>query len=100
MNHNLVIKRHIEHTFIIISQFISSKQQKSDPFKKSQLASLKKKLEDWAANNNISIEPQSHILKKRKQKMVAKTFYECGIVVPVDKKTKVGYRKIPETDGK
>ncbi len=31
--------------------------------------------------------------------MVANTFYECGIVVPVDKKTQVGYRKIPETDG-
>lgn len=76
------------------------KQQKSDPFKKSQLASLRKKLEDWATNNKIPIEPQSHTLKKRKQKMVAKTFYECGIVVPIDKKTKVGYRKIPETDGK
>lgn len=73
--------------------------KKADPFKKSQLASLKKKLEDWAISNEIEIETQNLVLKRRKQKMVAKTFYECGIVVPVNKKTKVGYRKIPETDG-
>jgi hypothetical protein len=60
---------------------------------------LKKQLEDWANRNDIIIEPQSQILKKRKKLMVANTFYECGIVVPVDKKTQVGYRKIPETDG-
>ena len=45
------------------------------------------------------MKPQSQILKDRKKNMVAKTFYSCGIVVPVNKKTKVGYRKIPETDG-
>ena len=33
------------------------------------------------------------------KKVVAKTFYSCGIVVPINKKTKVGYREIPETDG-
>lgn len=71
-----------------------------DPFKKSQLSVIKKQLDDWASKNGILIEPQSQILKKRKKQMVAKTFYECGIVVPVDKKTSVGYRKIPETSGK
>jgi hypothetical protein len=84
----------------ICSQIISARIKKADPFKKSQLATLKKQLEDWANKNDIIIEPQSEILKKRKKLMVAKTFYECGIVVPVDKKTQVGYRKIPETDGK
>jgi hypothetical protein len=82
------------------SQAISATIKKADPFKQSQLATLKKQLEDWANKNDIIIEPQSQILKKRKKLMVAKTFYECGIVVPVDKKSKVGYRKIPETDGK
>lgn len=74
--------------------------KKVDPFKKSQLMSLKKQLEDWANKNGILIEPQNQILKKRKNLMVAKTFYECGIVVPVDKRTNVGYRQIPETSGK
>ncbi len=46
------------------------------------------------------MEPQSDTVKRRRKLKVAKTFYECGIVVPVNKKTKVGYRKIPETDGK
>ncbi len=31
--------------------------------------------------------------------MVAKTFHGSGIVVPVDKNN-VGYRELPETDGK
>ena len=84
----------------ICSQIISARIKKADPFKKSQLATLKKQLEDWANKNDIIIEPPSQILKKRKKLMVARTFYECGIVVPVDKKTQVGYRKIPETDGK
>lgn len=74
--------------------------KKTDPFKQSQLVKLKKKLEEWASNRGIPIETKEEVQKKRKKDMVAKTFYECGIVVPVNKKTKVGYRKIPETDGK
>nr|SVE83839.1 EOG090X0BAY [Daphnia pulex] len=87
-----------DNLFSALSQIISARIKKADPFKKSQLATLKKQLEDWANKNDIIIEPQSEILKKRKKLMVAKTFYECGIVVPVNKKTQVGYRKIPETD--
>lgn len=74
--------------------------KKTDPFKQSQLVKLKKQLEEWATSRGIPIETKEEVLKKRKKNMVAKTFYECGIVVPVNKKTKVGYRKIPETDGK
>nr|CAH0102221.1 unnamed protein product [Daphnia galeata] len=87
-----------DNLFSALSQVISTRIKTADPFKKSQLATLKKQLEDWANRNDIIIEPQSQILKKRKKLMVANTFYECGIVVPVDKKTQVGYRKIPETD--
>nr|SVE88199.1 EOG090X0BAY [Daphnia similis] len=86
-----------DNLFSAVSQLLSVIVKKVDPFKKSQLTSLKKQLEDWANKNGIPIEPQNQILKKRKKLMVAKTFYECGIVVPVDKKTKVGYREIPET---
>nr|SVE77798.1 EOG090X0BAY [Daphnia lumholtzi] len=86
-----------DNLFSVVSQLLSVTVKNVDPFKKSQLMSLKKQLEDWADKNGILIEPQNQILKKRKKLMVAKTFYECGIVVPVDKKTKVGYREIPET---
>nr|SVE70615.1 EOG090X0BAY [Daphnia similis] len=87
-----------DNLFSAVGQLISMTVKKVDPFKKSQLTSLKKQLEDWANKNGILIEPQNQILEKRKKLMVAKTFYECGIVVPVSKKTKVGYRKIPETN--
>lgn len=60
---------------------------------------LKKQLEEWAEKNDILTQTQDQVIKKRKKNMVARTFFECGIVVPVNKKTKVGYRKIPETNG-
>nr|CAG4649592.1 EOG090X0BAY [Scapholeberis mucronata]SVE93812.1 EOG090X0BAY [Scapholeberis mucronata] len=84
--------------FSALNQVISSSMKKTDPFKQSQLVKVKKQLEEWANNRGIPIENKEDLLKKRKKNMVAKTFYECGIVVPVNKKTKVGYRKIPETD--
>nr|CAG4634993.1 EOG090X0BAY [Alona affinis] len=87
-----------DNLFGAISHLVSEKLKKVDPFQKTQLANLKKKLEDWAAKNSITIDSSNPKLKQRKKKVVAKTFYQCGIVVPVDSKTDVGYRKIPETD--
>ena len=83
----------------VISHLLSMKIQKADPFQKSRLATLKKQLEDWASNNDISMESHNQFLKDRKKKVVMKTFYGCGVVVPYNKKTKVGYREIPESDG-
>ena len=58
---------------------------------------FKKQLENWTKENNISMENVT--MKERSKKIVAKTFYQCGIVVPVDKKSQVGYREIPESNG-
>ena len=59
---------------------------------------LKKQLDNWVKEHNIP--SGNKIMKERSKKVVAKTFYQCGIVVPVDKKSRVGYRDIPETNGK
>nr|SVE74375.1 EOG090X0BAY [Daphnia barbata] len=86
--------------FCALRQEIFVGLKEADALKKGQLMALEKQLEDWASKNGVLIEKQSQILKRRKKQMVAKTFYECGIVVPVNSRTQVGYRKIPETNDK
>lgn len=39
-------------------------------------------------------------MKNRQPKIVTKTLHGAGIVVPYNKKTQIGYRKLVETDGK
>ena len=57
-----------------------------------------KKLHDWAANHNISLEEVSPNMSKRKRMVVARTFHQAGIVVPVNKETELGYRPLMETE--
>nr|CAG4636424.1 EOG090X0BAY [Eubosmina coregoni]SVE69992.1 EOG090X0BAY [Eubosmina coregoni] len=90
-----------DNIFASISQLITEKSKKCDPFLKTKLIALRKQMEDWTKENNVSsfLHETQSCLKNRMKKVVAKTFYSCGIVVPINKKTKVGYREIPETDG-
>lgn len=82
------------------SVLLTEKLKKCDPFHKTRLTSLRKQLDEWTSKNNIAIKLLGDGMKARKKKVVAKTFYLCGIVVPVNPKTQVGYRKIPESDSK
>lgn len=79
-------------------QLIDVKLKKGNPFYKVNLVKLKKQQDNWAKEHNIPL--QNHTTKQRSKKVVAETFYQCGIAVPVEKKTKVGYRDIPESNGK
>jgi len=79
-------------------QLIDGKLKKGNPFYRANLVKLKKQLDNWALEHNIPL--QNHTMNQRSKKVVARTFYQCGIVVPVDKKTKVGYRDIPESNDK
>ena len=75
--------------------------KKADPFFKTKLTSLRKQMENWTKeNNHPTLLHESQSFKDRKKLVVTKTFYTCGIVVPFNKKTKVGYREIPETDSR
>nr|CAG4650397.1 EOG090X0BAY [Sida crystallina] len=89
-----------DNIFAAICHLITEKLKKSDPFQKSKLTAFRSSLIDWATRHQILAQPvQSEKLKKRKKNVVAKSFYGCGLVVPYNKKTQVGYREIPETDG-
>merc|ERR1712071_155261 len=85
-----------DNLFSSMGKLIGDKLKKADPFHKTKLMKFKKQLENWTKENNISMENVT--MKERSKKIVAKTFYQCGIVVPVDKKSQVGYREIPESN--
>lgn len=69
------------------------------PFNRSTALALKKSLEDYAHQHNISLTTFSAKLKARNLKTVCKTFHKAGLVVPFDPKTDVGYRQLAESDG-
>lgn len=85
-----------DNLFTSLGQLINEKLKKANPFHKTNLVKLKKQLDNWVKEHNIL--SGNKIMKERSKKVVAKTFYQCGIVVPVDKKSRVGYRDIPETN--
>lgn len=59
---------------------------------------LSEKVKKWAESNGYSIEEYDK--KARIKNVICKTFHGAGIVVPYNKKTQLGYRKLVETDGK
>jgi Uncharacterised conserved protein (DUF2228) len=86
--------------FFSCSHVISDKLKKANPFQKANLTKFRTRLTEWATEHEIPIQSakSEQNIKERKKKVVAKTFYGCGMVVPYDKKTDLGYREIPESD--
>lgn len=68
-------------------------------FNRGAANSLKKSLELYAAANNIRFDTFSTKVRARNLTTVTKTFHKAGLVVPVDRKTQVGYRELIETEG-
>lgn len=69
------------------------------PFNRGAANSLKKSLEIYAAANGIRLDTFSTKVRARNLTVVTKTFHKAGLVVPVDRKTQVGYRELIETEG-
>lgn len=83
--------------FLFFSQFLQT-EKKSSPFTSIACQKLMEKIKKWADENNYSIEEFN--FKNRIKNIVCKTFHGAGIVVPYDKRTQLGYRKLTESDGK
>lgn len=58
---------------------------------------MMEKVKNWAEKHNYSIEEYNP--KRRTNLCIAKTLHGAGIMVPYDKKTQLGYRKLVESDG-
>ncbi|XP_038213019.1 histone PARylation factor 1 [Zerene cesonia] len=84
-----------ENIFGAVYWFLQN-EKKSSPFISVACQKLSEKVKKWAESNNYSIEEYDK--KKRLKGIVCKTFHGAGIVVPYNKKTQLGYRKLVETD--
>lgn len=59
---------------------------------------LMDKVKKWSEQTGFSLDEYN--IKKRHAYVLARTLHGAGIVVPYDKSTQIGYRKLVETDGK
>lgn len=83
---------------LIHSSYLNQKIKEENPFKKAPLQRLYRDIESYAKKKNYSLEAVTKNMKDRNKQVVAKTFHGAGIVVNVE--NDVGYREIPETNGK
>lgn len=73
--------------------------KKSDPFTKVKITKFQTLLSEWAEKHEFSLHSSSSKITARQKNVVSKSFHKLGIVVPVEKKTELGYRPLIETDG-
>lgn len=85
--------------FAAINGWLLDELTSVDPFKKMKYKQLQEKLVCWCTAEGISLDVRNAAMKKRTSRTVCKSFHTAGIVVPYNKKTQLGYRELPETDG-
>ncbi|XP_063530625.1 histone PARylation factor 1 [Cydia strobilella] len=76
--------------------YLYLEHQKKSPFTAMMYKKTMEKVKSWAEKHNYSIEEYN--AKRRTNLSIAKTLHGAGIMVPYDKKTQLGYRRLAETD--
>lgn len=84
-----------ENIFGAVYWFLQ-KEKKTSPFISMACQKLMEKVKSWAEAHSYSLEEFN--MKSRLKNVVCRTFHSAGIVVPYDKKTQLGYRKLAESD--
>lgn len=69
-----------------------------DPNALLEVQKLDLALTEWAQVLGYSLSAESPKLKERNKRVVTKSFHGAGLVVPVH--NDVGYRELPESDGR
>ncbi|XP_031630182.1 histone PARylation factor 1-like [Contarinia nasturtii] len=96
-------EKNCEFTFVADNMFgallyFLEKDTQLSPFNRSAAVAMKKSIEDFAHQKNISLTGFPAKLKARNLKTVCKTFHKAGLAVPYNRKTDVGYRQLGESD--
>nr|CAD7265578.1 unnamed protein product [Timema shepardi] len=87
-----------ENLFGAVNSYLESKKKTCGPFIHMKVGRLQNALQSWAEKNNFTLDVCTPQMKARERKVVAKTFHKAGIVVPVEKKSDLGYRELLEDD--
>uniref|UniRef100_A0AAZ3R3B1 Histone PARylation factor 1 n=1 Tax=Oncorhynchus tshawytscha TaxID=74940 RepID=A0AAZ3R3B1_ONCTS len=90
-----------DNMFAAVHLFLGRKRKERGGRKEGgkALDNLEEELRERAESLGFSLEQKTKGMKQRDKKVVTKTFHGAGLVVPVDQND-VGYRELPETDGK
>ncbi|XP_050362636.1 histone PARylation factor 1 [Nymphalis io] len=86
-----------ENIFGAVYWFLQN-EKKTSPFISIACQKMMEKVKNWAEEHKYSLEEFN--MKKRLPRIVCRTFHNAGIVVPYNKKTQLGYRKLVESDAK
>ncbi|XP_034240414.1 histone PARylation factor 1 [Thrips palmi] len=87
-----------ENIFGAVNAYLNDLKKASNPFLQSKIARLQKSLQDYAKGSDITLDTKTQAMRLRDRKSVSKTFNGLGLVVPVEKRTEIGYRELIETD--
>ncbi|XP_043471961.1 histone PARylation factor 1 isoform X1 [Leptopilina heterotoma] len=87
-----------ENLFGVLDSYLEERTKLANPFEKTTIARLHQKLKTFAKEKNITLDKHTSRMKEREKKVQARTFHGAGIVVPFDRKTQVGYRKMATSD--
>nr|XP_034184968.1 histone PARylation factor 1 isoform X1 [Osmia lignaria] len=95
---NGLIEAAAENIFEAIDAYIGNKLKLANPFEKTRISQLHKKLRNFVKENQIQFDKKTGNMQARERKVVARTLHKAGIVVPYNKKTELGYRNLAVTD--
>lgn len=68
------------------------------PFTVAQLAATKKAVKQYITDNSLGLANLDDLTRERNNRVMAKTFHRAGIVVPYDRKSQQGYRRLTVSD--
>ncbi|XP_051153659.1 histone PARylation factor 1 isoform X2 [Leptopilina boulardi] len=87
-----------ENLFGALDSYLEERTKLANPFEKTTIARLHQKLKFFAKERNITLDKHTSGMKEREKKVLARTLHGAGIVVPFNRITQVGYRKLSTTE--
>ncbi|CAH0560744.1 unnamed protein product [Brassicogethes aeneus] len=89
-----VIQHMGENIFAAINVHLEKLKKTGDPFQKMNVSKYQNKLLEKAKSLKLSLEAKTDDMIQREKKIVTRTFNKIGLVVPIQKKTDLGYREL------
>jgi hypothetical protein len=83
----------------VFSSYLQAMKGMCDPFKKMKVSKIQTALQSWAKDKSFPLDVSTAAMKARNKKVVTNTFHNAGMVVPWNRESELGYRKLIETDG-
>ncbi|KAK6637464.1 hypothetical protein RUM44_007881 [Polyplax serrata] len=95
---NCTFKVEAENLFGTVFHYLDTLITTSDPFTKVKISKFQSLLTTWAKKHEFHLQKNTNKMDARQKRVVTKSFHKLGIVVPVEKKTELGYRPLLESE--